>query len=77
MLVLAADGPGRLLGGVRFVAGERSRLGCTGEWAIRSLDERATLDWVGVSDCLWSGLIAGGLEWSTAGISISRVEKQE
>ena len=77
VLVLVPDGPGGLLGGVRFVAGERSWLGCTGEWEIRSLDERATLGWVGVNDCLWAALIAGGVEWSTAGISISRVERQE
>ena len=66
-----------MLGGVRFVAGERTWLEYAGEWGIRCLDDCATLDGVGVSDFSRSASIEGGLEGCTADNSIGRAEKQE
>ena len=61
-----------MLGGVRSVAGERSRLDCAGDWEIRCLDFCLTLDVVGVSDLSRLASIEGGLVGSTVNSSIGR-----
>jgi len=68
---VVADAP-ETLDGVRFVAGEPTRVECAGEWAIRLFNAFPTLDGVGVSDCSRSPSTTGDLEWNTADGSIGR-----